>query len=105
MATLKRTSSEKLPTTVTSPSDPSGSGAPDFAVTALDVNVAPTSGWVAGEWTGTFNTALKRMSALTPTMPAVGSGLDVAEGDWKLWCRFSITGETPVQEVGGFTVE
>ncbi len=97
--TLKATTAEKIPVTITTTSDPTGT-APTFAITA-DTIGATTSSYVAGEWSGTWNSTTGDIDALTPLI-GDGQALDVdPDTDYQLHARWTVGAETPDEDVIG----
>jgi hypothetical protein len=91
---------EVVPVIVTTVADPTG-GAVEFAFTSA--NTDPSS-FTAGAWSGTWSATTGRVVALTPTLPASGATVPLAEGRWTVWCRFAVGGETVVERVGQLVV-
>lgn len=104
MPELQSESDERMNILVEAPSDPTGDGNPSFGYTAIDSTDQPGS-WVEGTWETTYNTSTGTIWALTPRMPGSSSDLVVAEGEWQLWCKYTLGAEVPVLKAGAFTVE
>ena len=89
---------EVVPVRVVTVADPTA-GAVEFAFTQ---SAEPTS-WTAGSW-GTWTAATSLAIALSPTLPAAGATVTLAEGRWTIWCRFTVGGETVVESPGELVV-
>lgn len=97
--TLKATTAEKIPVTITTSSDPTGSSI-SFALTADTIGAA-TSSYVPGEWSGTWNTTTGEIDALTPLI-GDSQALDVDPNtDYQLHATWTAGTETPDTDVVG----
>ncbi len=92
---------EVVPVVVTASDDPTG-GAVTFSFVATSATDA--SAFVAGSWSGSYNATTNEATALTPTLPAAGATKTLAEGNWKMYCKFIVSSETVIQLVGILTV-
>lgn len=93
---LESTSAEKIPVTINTSSDPTGSSV-SFALTTT---ATEPSSFQNGEWSGTWNTTTGKIDALTP-LAGNGQTLDVTPGtDYFLWARWTVGTETPTTHCG-----
>lgn len=100
---IESTTAEKIAVEVTTTSDPTATP-PDFALATTGVNDPVT--WVAGTWSGTWDTTTGRATALSPL---VGAGQSLAISGigavYRLWVRWHLVGgETPVYVAGTLQV-
>lgn len=103
MKTIESTTAEKIPVEITTSSDPTATP-PDFAVGAVGINDPVT--WVAGTWSGTWDTTTGRATALSPLVGA-GQALPVTGvgATYRMWVRWHLLGgETPVYAPGTLQV-
>lgn len=91
---------EYLTVDVLAASDPS-SATVDFA-TSADGN-EPTTGWVAGSWTGTA-TALTDGTYRRRARVLFGSTLNPGAGRWLVWVRVNSAPEAVIRQVAYVTV-
>ena len=103
MATVSRYASIKLKATVSATADPTGASV-YFALLDPDSDTDPTDNgsggddWVEGEW-GTWSTSALQADAITPTRPATGAGIAKPTPDtYRCWIKFSVGGETFVEQ-------
>lgn len=92
MIDIESATSEKLQVVITTVSDPTG-GVVEFAV---GEGSDPT-GWVAGTWSGTWDTTTGRAVAITPLLGA-SQPLAITGGTVvRLWVRWHVGTEVPVR--------
>ena len=93
---------EVVPVEVTTSGDPTA-GAVEFGAIASGLASNPVT-WVAGSW-AVWNATTRKVTALTPTLPATGTGLPLAVGRYVLHARWTVGGEAQViKQVGVLTV-
>lgn len=97
---LRADTAEKIPVIITTTADPTGT-APTFALTADTIGATTTDPFVAGEWSGTWNTTTGEIDALTPLV-GDGQALDVdPDTDYQLHAAWTVGTETPEKDVIG----
>lgn len=99
---VESTAVEVVPVRVTTVADPTGA-VPSFAFTAVSQSTNPST-YTAGTWSGSWDATTSRAVALTPTLPGSGADVELTEGRWSVWCRFTQGGETVVERVGVLVV-
>lgn len=93
--------SEALEVVITATLDPTGTD-PEFALSAPSADT-PGS-WVSGSWSGTWDSATKKATAVTPLVGA-GKTLDVEAGQhYRLWIKVTAGSEAAVWPVGSIRV-
>lgn len=96
--TVCSTSTESVPIEVEAPADPTG-GAVSFAFTKATDSAAPST-FTAGSWDTAYDADENTATALTPTLPSSGSGVELAVGRWKVYTRRIVGGETVTDVTG-----
>lgn len=94
---------EKLACKVKALNDPTG-GTIEFAFISTSAEPA-VQDWVAGAWSGSWDTVKKEVWALLPSIPASGSDKQLAAGTYYVWARVTVIGEASVQYVDQVVVE
>ncbi len=97
MYEVASTSTEVVPVEITTVADPTG-GAVSFSFTAKTATDAGS--FTAGSWSGSFDATTGRATALTPSLPASGATVVLAEGRYKVWAKWIVGGETVEKPVG-----
>ena len=76
---------------VSTPADPTGDPI-EFAFTQGGVDA---SSWTVGAWVGSY--ADGKAQAISPLLPSSGSTVTLAKGRWRVWVRWTVGSETPVE--------
>lgn len=91
MLTIESVTAERLSVVIGTTADPTGTP-PQFAVSQ---GTDPGT-FVAGTWAGSWNSTTGEAEALTPVLGA-GQALAVTQGDWRLYAKWTVAGESPVR--------
>ncbi len=92
MLTIESATSEKLGVVIRTKGDPSGTP-PSFAVgTGTDPGT-----FANGTWSGSWDSTTGEIEALTPTIGAAGTLVVAGATDYRLYARWTVSGETPVK--------
>ena len=93
MITLESVTAERLQVTITTPGDPTGV-LPSFAIG----QGTDPSAWVTGTWASPWDSTTGQITANTPVIGASQPlPITTAPGEWRLWARWTVAGETPVR--------
>ncbi len=86
-----------VPIQIETSGDPTA-GAVEFSFTAK--TATDPGSFTAGSWSGSFDATTGMVTALTPTLPTTGADVELAEGRYKVWARWTVGGETVVVDPG-----
>lgn len=94
---MDASSAERHAIVVRTSADPTGSP-PEYGVTTT--HETPPGSWVVGQWVSAWDSDTKLIESVTPIM-GEGEALAVTgEQTYVLWIRWTVSGETPVKDVG-----
>jgi hypothetical protein len=85
--------------TLISQADPTAASV-EFLTTSGNTDPDPDGSWVAGSWLGSWSSSTGKVEALSPTVGAAGSDIELAaEGEYVLWVRWTSGAARPVEDV------
>ena len=95
-------SSEVVPVLIVTAADPTAGDLPSFGFVAEGTTGEPTV-WTDGTW-GTWTAGTSTAVALSPLVPGPDAEVELARGRWRVFVRFGVGTEDPLEAPGLLSV-